>query len=352
MWVCDSKARVRKRAAFVATCALAGATWAGAARAEGSAVIAESLFREGRALMDKGDYVKACPKLAESYAQDPATGTLLALALCQERGGKYASAWATYHDAADRAKREGRADRESAARERIKALEPRLSYLTIEVDGAIEALPGVVIKRDGVVVGKGAWGTATPIDGGDHVVDASADGKKPFQQTMAIQPQSDAKTVRVDKLEDAAASSAPAAAAASSAPAAAAVPAVTDEASATKSGMPPLQIAGLIVGGAGIVALGVSGFFGLRASSLNEDSKAGCNDQNFCTPDALAKRDDAIGAANVATVTLIAGGVLAATGVTLFIVGGKKKGHPDQVTISATPVVAWDRAGIVLSGSL
>src|SRR5204863_10189231 len=76
----------------------------------GDAATAEALFREGRALMEAGNYKAACPKLEESYAQDPATGTLLALGICQERAGLTASAWATYSDAATRAKRDGRAD--------------------------------------------------------------------------------------------------------------------------------------------------------------------------------------------------------------------------------------------------
>src|SRR6478752_1211600 len=76
----------------------------------GDAATAEALFRDGRALMEAGNYKDACPKLEESYAQDPATGTLLALGICQEHVGKTASAWATYSEVATRAKRDGRAD--------------------------------------------------------------------------------------------------------------------------------------------------------------------------------------------------------------------------------------------------
>src|SRR4051812_42610356 len=94
----------------------------------GDAATAEALFRQGRTLMEAGNYVAACPKLEESYAQDPATGTLLALGICQERAGRTASAWATYSEAAGRAKRDGRADREQAAREHMAALEPKLSH--------------------------------------------------------------------------------------------------------------------------------------------------------------------------------------------------------------------------------
>ena len=40
---------------------------------------AEALYREGRALMEKGDLDAACPKLAESQRLDPSSGTALNL---------------------------------------------------------------------------------------------------------------------------------------------------------------------------------------------------------------------------------------------------------------------------------
>src|SRR5689334_1948856 len=75
---------------------------------------AEALFREGKQLMADGAFERACPKLAESYRLDPATGALLATALCYERANKLASAWVAYTDAAARAKTEGALDREQS----------------------------------------------------------------------------------------------------------------------------------------------------------------------------------------------------------------------------------------------
>src|SRR5512142_799528 len=53
---------------------------------------ADRLFKEGREAFDKGDYATACPKFAESQKADPAPGTILNLALCEERQGKVANA--------------------------------------------------------------------------------------------------------------------------------------------------------------------------------------------------------------------------------------------------------------------
>src|SRR5687768_960846 len=107
------------------------------ALAQNDTIAAEALFQQGRALLDAGKVREACPKLAESHRLDPATGTLIALALCHEAEGKLASAWAEFSDAEGRARAEGAKDREAVAHEHATALFPRLSALTIEV--SIEA---------------------------------------------------------------------------------------------------------------------------------------------------------------------------------------------------------------------
>src|SRR5689334_22968510 len=81
----------------------------------GDPALAETLFREGKALLRAGDFAHACPKLAASYEQDPGTGTLLALARCQEGLGQLATAWSTYRRVVESSEQQGRLDRANAA---------------------------------------------------------------------------------------------------------------------------------------------------------------------------------------------------------------------------------------------
>jgi hypothetical protein len=120
----------------------------------------------------------------------------------------------------------------------------------------------------------------------------------------------------------------------------------------SKSGF-SLRTAGLIVGGAGIVTLGISGYFGLHAKGLVSDSKADghCDPQNVCDAEGGAKRDDAKSAANVATATLLAGAALTAVGVTLFFVGAPKKSEaPAAAWVRATPVIGPKQTAMVVEG--
>jgi hypothetical protein len=312
----------------------------------GDSVLAESLFRQGRALMDKGDYAAACPRLSESYVQDPSTGTLLALALCQERAGKTASAWASYAEVVTRSKREGNADRERAAREHKDALEPKLSRLTIEVGADAAAASELVVTRDGHAVGQGAWGAPTPLDPGDHVVMATASGKQAWSKTVTVGAAADSQTVTVPPLADLAVAATPAP------PPTPPVDVAAD--SSTPQSRPffngsPLQTAGLVVAGAGVVGLGVSAYFGLHASGLNSDSNAdGHCDRSGCDPYGFGKRSDAADASSAATVFLLAGAGLTAAGATLFFIGGSKRA--ESTAIHATPVVAPGVAAVSLGG--
>ena len=110
---------------------------------------ADALFKEGRRLYDLHRFAEACPKFAESYRVDPATGSLLALASCHEAEGKLATAWSEYGEVVSRARRDGRQDRADAAQARVSALEPKLGRLTITVTPGAAALPGIAVRRDG-----------------------------------------------------------------------------------------------------------------------------------------------------------------------------------------------------------
>src|SRR5262249_39242740 len=113
----------------------------------------------------------------------PRGGTVLNLALCYEQLGKTASAWTEFKHALAVARKDNNADRVALAEQHIAALEPTLSLLTVDVVGAV---PGVVVKRDGVVLANAAWGTAVPVDPGAVVVTAEAPGYQGFRGTITI----------------------------------------------------------------------------------------------------------------------------------------------------------------------
>jgi hypothetical protein len=342
---------------------LAHATTAGAQT--GNVALAEVLFRDAKVLLQKNDYTHACPKLADSFRLDPATGTLLALAICHEREGKIASAWSEYGEVAWRAQREGRSDREKAAREKVSALETSLSTITIVASTETENTAGLELKQDGIVLGAGSLGTAVPVDGGPHVVEVSAPGKQPWRAKVDVAPSGEKRTVVIPPLED----SAPSGPRAGSSRAAAKVdppdqtkPSAEDapESQATEptpsaaepertSGPSFLRVAGVVTAGAGIAAIGVGTFFGVQAFRKNDDSAAGCNG-DVCAPTGKQDRLDAISAAHNSTLAFVGGGVLAAAGVTMYLLG--RPSHSTQgsqpVRIATSPSIEGHGVGATL----
>src|SRR5262245_31877335 len=80
-----------------------GPVWAPpAARAQESQLsvsAAEALFEEGRSALAAGDLDLACARFRESNRLDPAVGTVLNLADCEEKRGKLATAWTLFRRA-------------------------------------------------------------------------------------------------------------------------------------------------------------------------------------------------------------------------------------------------------------
>src|SRR5687767_6169905 len=103
------------------------------AHAQTDSAAARALFSEGRELMEKDRFEEACPKLEESLRLDHGMGTQFNLAHCWDKLGRTASAWALFLDVAAAARASNQPQRETAARERAKALEPKLTRMRIEV---------------------------------------------------------------------------------------------------------------------------------------------------------------------------------------------------------------------------
>jgi hypothetical protein len=313
------------------------------ALAQTDAATAEALFEQGRDLLRAGKTTEACPKLAESQRLDPATGTLLALAMCHEADGKLASAWAEFVSAEALSRNEGRADREEVAQGRVQALRPRLSTLEIRVPSQVAILAGVEIRRDGIVLGGGAWNVAVPVDGGEHVVAVTAPGKITWQGTSVVKAQSDRAVLEVPALQ-------PAPAGPSRAPESrSSVDLNSPPDTAARGRWGTLEWAGVGTAGAGVVALGIGGFFLSSALGKKSDSKSDCSG-NACGDEGYSQRSDAVSRGNTATILGVAGGVLVAAGATLFVVG-RVKAKPRRADSGRREGSAPERAALVLGAS-
>lgn len=284
-------------------------------------VLAEAMFREGRELMDQNKVAEACAKFAESYRLDRALGTLVNLALCHEKDGKTATAWAEFTDAAAEAAAE-KDDREAFARRHVAALEAELPRLQLAVASATEALPTLEIKLDGHAIGKAAWSTPLPIDPGDHELTATADDKSSFRAKIAIPKGAGVTNAHVPALTDA--------------PKPIVVQSIAPPPEPIAQGGTQ-RLLGYIVGGVGVAGLAVGLGFGASALSLKGDRDARCNG-GFCDPEGLDKDKSARDAATISTIGVIAGGALLAGGVALVLTAPKTK-KPVSVGIAPNGVV-------------
>jgi hypothetical protein len=283
---------------------------------------AQAMFDHARKLTEGGDFTAACPKFAESRRLDPTMGTTFYLADCLEHIGKLASAWSYYMEVADNARAAGLRDREAYARGRAEALKPRLPALIVAVSHEARGLPGLEVRRDGLILGEAQWGTAIPVDAGDHVISAAADGKARWESRVAISEEGKAITVEVPPLEGIV-----------SAPAVPPRPALVP-APAPPPPPPPgaatQRAAGIAVGAAGVAGLAIGALFGLQAMSKQSDSDADghCDSAGYCDDTGLGLRDEAISAATISTIGFIAGGLALAGGAALLLTAPASRGEP------------------------
>jgi len=339
---------LRRRAAFAVPALLASLAMPVAAHAQATPqdqAVAQSLYDEGRTLMNAKNFAQACPKLEESQRLDPSPATEFHLADCYEQVGRTASAWAAFLEVASTSKLAGRSEREKVARDRADALAPKLTKLAINVP-AVAQVAGLVVKRNGTVVREGQWGAAVPVDQGPQAIEASAPGKLAWQSQVQAAGEGKTTSVDVPALQDAPApvaeSATPAASPASSAPGAS-----TGEATLSSGARGNTQrIVAVVVAGVGVVGVAIGGVFGASALGKNSDANSGhCGTDNVCDGQGVTLRQNAVHAGNVSTIAFVAGGVAIAGGAVLWFTA------PSNHGIQAAPAIGGGSYGAVVRGA-
>ncbi|PIE06200.1 MAG: hypothetical protein CSA75_00735 [Sorangium cellulosum] len=146
-------------------------------------VAASELFTQGREMLKEGDLNKACGLFAESLRFDPAVGTILNLAECEQRRGHLALALYQWQQAINLAQAT-HDEREHFARERHDALKPKVPTLTVLL--APDAPDGTIVIREGLLLTAASLGRPLPVNPGEQHVTVKAPGHQEARITINL----------------------------------------------------------------------------------------------------------------------------------------------------------------------
>ncbi len=299
-------------------------TTAPRARADDLAT-AQALFEAARVAVGHGDYAGACPKFAESQRLDPAPGTLLNLADCEEHLGHLARAWDAWHEGIALLPRAD--ERLPPARQRAQALESRLPRLLLRLDPG--APPTTKVRCDDTEIGTASLGVALPVDPGQHVVRAEAAGRAPSSIDVTL-AEGETRSLEVAPGLPVAP---PPEKTLTPAPAPILAPPSAPESARSGSG---LRVTGWVIGGVGVVGLGLGTAAGLLTISKKAAVDVHCVAGKGCDSVGYDAATSGHTLAIESNVCFAAGAVLALTGVSLILAAGTHAG-PTALVVAPYP---------------
>jgi hypothetical protein len=296
------------------------------ASAEGSdAALATELFNAGRDLMKDGNFAAACPKLAESARLDGKVGTFARLAECEEKLGHMVAARGHWQQATNLARAQNDA-RLTHVEEEFARVDKVVPKVNVVLDGRPPS--GLSLRLDGVEIGEASVGLALPVDAGSHAIVVGADGKKPFAAMVSTLADGAVVVVHVPPFESGALL--PVSLSPPSAPSAVAAPV---------GYWTPLRKVGVTTLGVGAATLAVGAVFGVLAKVKLDDSNSdGCAGGVCRTTTGYDERNAAYSDGTISTALFIAGGVVAAAGVSvLFLAPSKREGAAPAAAVIVGP---------------
>jgi hypothetical protein len=248
---------------------------------------ADRLFREGQESMTTKDYPTACAKFAASLRLQAGIGTRLWLADCYEKGGRLASAWHVFREAAAAAK-EATDTRAEVASSRAAALEPKIARIVLHLGPRAP----LEVRVDGVKLPPSQWSAPIFVDKGRHELHVVATATEIIDRVVDVD--ADAKVYDVDFIPK------------------------TKPIEAPPPERPSVwPTVGWSLVAASAVSFGVGGYLGLHAKSKYDAAADRC--PSTCDDIGYDERKSAFHFATGSTIAFVAGGVFLASGVTVLI---------------------------------
>ena len=318
-------------AALLALCAAPRSALSQSAQAAppGDAQHAEqlrTLYREGVEAATAGRWSEARDRFLQVLAMRSSPRVLFSLAQAEEQLGAVASAQADYGRALMGARAAaGQGEVVTASEQAIAAIGPRVPHVRVVVSGVEPARAGAGVEP--AEAGAGAVAATATLDGqpiavgapvavdpGAHRIVVSAPGMRDGATSVAIVERAQLDVpVRLEPVAPSPAAGSAPSAGPETAAAAAAAPGGTGAGAGGGGGAGPWRTVGLVVAGAGVVAVGV-GF------AVALDAKSGWNRASG-EPGTARQTDSgsAVSEGNVASVVLGVGAAVAAAGVVLWL---------------------------------
>lgn len=303
--------------------------------------MAQSLFDEGRLLMEAGELELACKKLEESQAIDPGVGTQLNIAYCYEQVGRSASAWAAYVEAESAARAAGQSEREEYAHERALELAATIPKLTLGLSSSAKSLAKLEVTINGQAVGASTFGTAIAVDPGDYTLFARSPGYQAWSTTLHVRTGVDSGVVipALRPLQQRSAAQNE-----SSQPRA--------RTSATSPTNTTRRSVSLALGSAGLVGVVVGGALALDAKSRYDRAVDTSCAAGKCSEWAVEQAQAARTQGNWATGASLLGSALLASGVVLWLTAPEASSPERAALRPRLRAVEIGLNGIALDGAL
>jgi hypothetical protein len=217
------------------------------------------------------------------------------------------------------------------------------TVVPIATDASGNGLPAVKVSMDGKVLIEKADGSAMEVNPGTHTFLFEApDGTKAEKTVLVGEGDKQTRVTAVVGTPTVAPAATPAPSSATPASPTPPPESVPLDPAAGQGSRLPWRTLGMVTGGVGVVGLGLGAAFGLVASGKKND--ANCASSGLCpNQNAVDTQNDARSAGNLSTAFFIAGGVLAAAGVTAFVLAPHR-------SVQAAPSVGTNEAGVVVRG--